>query len=169
MLGSAALKEVKNKMVVGGKIKWKDHSRLAVQVKPFVPENDDKNISFSNADAVDPLLDRLAALYEEGDPVPDDEENIVLDRDAWNRIVTVKDSPSTTWAMVPLRELLELYYASRDEYLIFEQLRDRMDQGETLTEEDNVGSVLFTSPPRKISGTISYNSWPSTKNNFRSL
>lgn len=142
----AALKDVKNKMVVGGEIKWKDNARLAVHAKPFNPENDGKNISFSNADAVDPLLDRLAALYEEGDPVPDDEENIVLDRDAWNRIITVKDSPSTTWAMAPLRELLKLYYESRGESLIFEQLRERMDREETLTEEDNVGLGSYHVP-----------------------
>ena len=140
----AALKNVKNRMVNDGRIRY--DATWAVHAKPFNPENDGKTISFSNADAVDPLLDRLAALYEEGDPVPDDEENIILDRGAWERIVTVKDSPSSTWAMRPLKELLELYYESRGESVIFEQLKERVEREEAVTEEDNVGLGSFHVP-----------------------
>ena len=141
----AALKNVKNRMVSrDGRIRYEP--RLGIYAKPFVPENDGKEISFSNADAVDPLLDRLAALYEDGDPVPIEEENIVLDKVAWDAEVAVKESPSTTWTVRPLRDLLELYYGSRDQSDIFEQLRERVERGDAMTDEENVALGSFHVP-----------------------
>lgn len=106
-----------------------------------------RNITFrykkskaSGDETLEDMLERLSALYDDPSNAPEESvDATILTPTEWNSDFEVV-SPETKelWTKVPLSELYDLYFTSRDQFNVYHQLNERM-KNSSLKESDNDG------------------------------
>ena len=128
--------------------KYEHDDRKALGTQPFVIAHNNTEMTFKteedgNREDVDKLVEDLMKIYDQAEPVAQqsEEDRIVLDRDKWKEEIEVKISPSVSWTKQPFKNLLKLYYYSRDQGDVYENLEQRFgnDSAAPLTQGDNTG------------------------------
>jgi len=149
------VKNVLEENIKDGKYEHDDRKALATQ--PFVKAHNNTKMTFKteengNREDVDELVEKLMKIYDQAEPVAQEseEDRIVLDRDKWKEEIEVNISPSVSWTKQPFKHLLKLYYYSRDQGDVYENLEQRFgnDDADPLTQGHNteLGESYVPSP-----------------------
>lgn len=128
--------------------KYGHDDRKPLGTQPFVVAHDNTEMTFKtesdgNRNDVDALVEELIRIYEDSEPIAQEseEDKIVFDRGMWEEEIDVKISPSVSWTKQPFKKLLKLYYYSRDQGYVYENLEQRFgnDDAAPLTQGENTG------------------------------